>query len=54
MNSYINLDSFFLAMTDSLDELVKPEKRNEWFSRVKAEWFVINYNDIRECKTPGK
>ena len=47
-------DSFFLAISRPLDELVRPEKKEEWDNDVKQQWFVQNYNDVRECKTPGK
>ena len=53
-SSNLDLDSFFLALTDSLDNLVKQDKRNEWFNKIKAEWFVVDYSNVRECKKPGK
>ena len=48
-----SLDSFFLAMSRPLDQLVKPEKKYEWDNGVKQQWFVQNYDDIYETKQPG-
>ena len=48
---YCDTDSILLALTeDSLDDLVKPGKEQEW-SQLKTKWFATE--TARSQKTPG-
>ena len=45
-------DSLLIAMTaDKIEDLVLPEKREEWESEIKNIWFADS--SIRSQKTPG-
>ena len=49
---YCDTDSILLALCyESLDESVKPEKRQEWEDVIKPKWFATN--TPRSSKTPG-
>ena len=50
---YTDTDSFFLAMTKPLNELVLPEKREKWNSEIFDQWFVRDYNNIDQVREPG-
>ena len=42
-----------LCTIDTLENLVRPEKQNEW-EEAKKKWFVQDHNDARDLRKPGK
>ena len=50
--AYMDTDSYFLAMTDTMDNLVKPELREEW-AEVAQTMFVLDENDVDKLREPG-
>ena len=46
-------DSMAICMTDSMENLVKPERRAEW-EQAKSKWFVKDPNDAWDLRCPGK
>ena len=42
-----------LCTIDSLENLVRSDKKHEW-EAAKSKWFVINHNDARDLRKPGK
>jgi len=50
--AYLDTDSILIGMTaDSLDDLVLPEKKDEWITTTKKIWFADS--SPRGQKTPG-
>lgn len=48
----IDTDSLLLSLTaDSIDDLVLPDKKDEWITKVKKIWFADS--TPRGQKTPG-
>ena len=42
-----------ICLIDSMDNLVKPERRAEW-EEAKNKWFVKDANDAWDLRRPGK
>ena len=56
---YADTDSIFYSIgAQSLDDLVKHDKRSEWFNVVKPQWFAMPKDDPKENaiqqRKPGK
>ena len=49
----LDTDSLAVALTDDLEKLVKPEKKDEW-PILKNKWFVVDLNNPRDLRFPGK
>ena len=47
------LDSLMLCMTRPLNELVKPELKEEWETTIYPKFFVRDENDINQVRQPG-
>ena len=53
INFKLDTDSCTLALTkDSIDDLVLPERRKEWFDRIRPQWFADENSDYSQ-KCPG-
>ena len=48
----IDTDSVAIAMTDELDDIVKPLMKEEW-TKQKWTWFVQDHNDAYQTRLPG-
>ena len=46
-------DSLAVSLTDDVENLIKPEKKNDW-PMLKKKWFVIDLNNPRDLRFPGK
>lgn len=42
-----------LCLTDEIENLVKPERRDEW-KKEKEKWFVMDHSDAWDLRRPGK
>ena len=42
-----------LCTIDSLENLVRANKRSEW-EAAKSKWFVQDHSDARDLRKPGK
>ena len=42
-----------LCLTDDMDALVKPEKKEQWINE-KTKWFVVDPKDPYDIRLPGK
>ena len=42
-----------LVMEDEMENLVKPDKKNEWKMAAK-QWFVQDHEDAWDLRKPGK
>ena len=38
---------------DSVDDIVKDELKEKWFTDVKPKWFVLDETDAEQCREPG-
>ena len=52
-NYSLDTDSLALAMIDDMENLVKPDKMDEW-PEAQAQWFVQDPNDAKDLRYPGK
>ena len=43
-----------MALSKPINEIILPEKREQWFSQIRPKWFVIDENDIDQARFPGK
>ena len=46
-------DSLSFALTAPLDEIIKPEKYEEWVNVIQPQWFVQNPDDPDQAREPG-
>lgn len=46
---YCDTDSIFYSLgVDNLDDLVRADKKDEWFNEIKPQWFAMPKTDRRE------
>ena len=50
---YTDTDSFFLALTKPIDQLVYEHKRKQWDNYTYEKWFVRDENDTDQIREPG-
>ena len=50
---YTDTDSFFLALTRPLNDLVYQHKRTDWDNITYKNWFVRDENDTDQIREPG-
>ena len=50
---YSDTDSMAICMIDSMENLIRPEKRLDW-NDAKKRWFVQNHEDAWDLRRPGK
>ena len=43
-----------MALGDSIESIILPEKRTEWDNNIRDKWFVQNPNDVHQAREPGK
>ena len=48
----IDTDSVAIAMTDELDNIVKPSLKEEWLEK-KWSWFVQDHSNAYQTRLPG-
>ena len=47
-------DSIFMALTKPIDDIILPQFRDEWFEKIRHQWFVTDENDINQTRYPGE
>jgi len=50
---YVDTDSLCVCATGDLDEIVRPDKQDDW-NEAKKRWFVMNPDDAYDARYPGK
>ena len=43
-----------MALTKPIDDIILPQFRDEWFEKIRHQWFVTDENDINQTRYPGE